>query len=76
MRIICFFAALLTFAVAHDANAQYPNRPIRFIVPFPPGGLADGIARVIGQHLTQAMGQQWLVITAPARMARWRAALW
>ena len=65
MRIICFFAALLTFALAHDAHAQYPTRPIRFIVPFPAGGLADTIARVIAQHLTQAMGQQWLVDNRP-----------
>ena len=65
MRLICFFAALLTFALAHEANAQYPSRPIRFIVPFPPGGLADSIARVIAQHLTQSMGQQWLVDNRP-----------
>src|SRR5688572_18488416 len=65
MRTICFVAALLAFAVTLDARAQYPNRPIRFIVPFPPGGTADVIARVISQHMTQAMGQQVLVDNRP-----------
>ena len=65
MRILYYAVVLMAIAVAHDANAQYPNRPIRFIVPFQPGGLADGIARVISQHLTQAMGQQWLVDNRP-----------
>ena len=65
MRIVCFVAALLAFVAAHDARAQYPTRPIRFIVPFPPGGSADGIARIMSQQMTQAMGQQWLVDNRP-----------
>lgn len=44
---------------------SYPSRPIRFIVPFPPGGSADGIARIIAQQMTQVMGQQWLVDNRP-----------
>jgi len=60
-----FVAALLACAVAHNAHSQYPNRPIRYIVPFPPGGSADGIARIMSQQLTQAMGQQWLVDNRP-----------
>lgn len=47
------------------AQAPYPNRPIRYIVPFPPGGSADGVARIMSQQLTQAMGQQWLVDNRP-----------
>ena len=65
MKIICWIAALLAFMVVQDANSQYPSRPIRFIVPFPPGGSADGIARIMSQQLTQAMGQQWLVDNRP-----------
>ena len=65
MRKIFFVAALLVFAAAQNVHAQYPNRPIRFIVPFPPGGTADGISRVIAQHMTLAMGQQWLVDNRP-----------
>jgi len=59
------FILLLSFVMPHAAHAQYPNRPIRFIVPFPPGGTADAVARVLSQHLTQAMGQQWLVDNRP-----------
>ena len=65
MRALSFVAALLAIAVTADAHAQYPARPIRFIVPFPPGGSADGIARIISQQLTLAMGQQWLVDNRP-----------
>jgi tripartite-type tricarboxylate transporter receptor subunit TctC len=40
------------------ASAQtYPNRPITLVVPFPPGGIADGTARVVGPALSAALGQ-------------------
>src|SRR5690349_23175257 len=51
----------LAFAVSSIAHAQYPSRPIRFVVPFPPGGLADYVVRVTAQSLTQSLGQQVLV---------------
>ena len=54
--------ALLVTAAASLAHAQnYPTRPIRFIVPFPPGGGNDVMARVIGQKLTDAFGQQVVI---------------
>ncbi len=65
MRIVYLAAVLLTLTVAQTAHAQYPNRPIRYVVPFPPGGSADGIARIMSQQMTQAMGQQWLVDNRP-----------
>lgn len=43
------------------AGSEYPNRPIRFIVPVAPGGTPDVIARVIGAELTKQMGQQVVV---------------
>ncbi|MBI4203469.1 MAG: tripartite tricarboxylate transporter substrate binding protein [Betaproteobacteria bacterium] len=43
------------------ASAEYPARPIRIIVPFTPGGSTDILARMIGQKLTQAWGQQVVV---------------
>src|SRR3954464_2985154 len=43
------------------AQATYPLHPIRIIVPFPPGGSTDVIARLVGQKLTEAWGQQVVV---------------
>jgi tripartite-type tricarboxylate transporter receptor subunit TctC len=65
MKPFVLFAVMLTLAAAIPAQAQYPSRPIRFIVPFPPGGTADSVARVVGLHMTQAMGQQWLIDNRP-----------
>jgi tripartite-type tricarboxylate transporter receptor subunit TctC len=49
-------------AVAGVSSAQnYPSRPIRFIVPFPPGGGNDVMARIIGQKFTDAFGQQVVI---------------
>ena len=45
--------------------ASYPSRPIRLIVPIPPGGSSDGMARILGQKLTENWGQQVLVDNRP-----------
>ena len=50
--------SLPTMAFAQDA---YPNRPVRLIVPFPPGGSTDIVGRVVAQKLTEAWGQQVIV---------------
>jgi tripartite-type tricarboxylate transporter receptor subunit TctC len=48
--------------VSAAANAQgYPSRPIRFIVPFPSGGVSDIIARLIGQGLSDRLGQTLVI---------------
>src|SRR5688572_27041223 len=53
---------LLAAAIPLSADAQpYPTRPIRFIVGFVPGGIADLLARALGQKLTEAWGQQVIV---------------
>jgi tripartite-type tricarboxylate transporter receptor subunit TctC len=47
---------------ANSATAQsYPSKPIRFIVPFPPGGSTDVAARLVGEYLSRAFGQQVLI---------------
>jgi len=55
------FAALLPVLLFYPVSAtaqSYPARPIRLIVPFPPGGGTDTMARVIGPKLGEALGQQ------------------
>jgi tripartite-type tricarboxylate transporter receptor subunit TctC len=65
--VVC--AALVTLAAA-GAQAQspaenYPNKPIRIIVPFAPGGIVDTSARVVGQELSKRWGQQVVVENRP-----------
>ncbi len=53
----------ILMAIASSALAQqaYPSKAIRFIIPYPPGGSATPIARIIGQKLTESWGQQVIV---------------
>ena len=54
--------AILLVALAGAAHAQsWPARPVRFIVPFPPGGSTDVAARTIADKLSRSLGQQVLV---------------
>lgn len=56
------FAALSPTIVSSVAHAQtWPNRFVRLIVPYPPGGGADAIARLLGAKLTEMWGQQVLI---------------
>ena len=54
---IGLMCALIPFAIAQG----YPNKSIRLIVPFPPGGGNDVIGRIIAQKLTERLGQQVVV---------------
>jgi tripartite-type tricarboxylate transporter receptor subunit TctC len=58
---IAMLAPLTTVAEAQS----YPARPIRFIVPFPAGGVADAVARVVGQRLGDALGQNVVIENRP-----------
>ena len=57
--------ALATLGVASGAFAQYPNKPVRLIVPFPPSGAAELGARIFAQALSQQLGQPVVIESKP-----------
>ena len=57
--IIALLAA--TLATAVSAQPRYPDKPIRMIVPFPPGSASDFLARTVGQKLNEKYGQQVVI---------------
>ncbi len=63
--VYCLFALLLALASANCAAQQYPQRPVRVIVPLSPGGGVDTIARIISDHYSQALGQRFVVDNRP-----------
>jgi tripartite-type tricarboxylate transporter receptor subunit TctC len=58
-------AALAAPATVLADATTYPNRPIRMVVPYPPGGTVEVIARTLGEELTRAWGQPVLVESRP-----------
>ena len=54
-------AAVLLALTAGAAADDYPNKPIRLIIPFPPGGSNDVVGRLVARHLSDALGQQVFV---------------
>ena len=55
MKFTAFLAAVLVSAAVQAQD--YPSRPIRFVVPYPPGALTDMLARAIGERLGTALKQ-------------------
>ena len=68
-RSIVLLLAVVTSVLASapivGAEEAYPSRPIRLIVPFPPGGPTDVMGRLISQSLSNALGQQVYVDNRP-----------
>src|SRR4051812_39005982 len=58
-------AGALLVALPAWAQQAYPSRPIRLVVPFPPGGGADSSARIVAEQFSQRLGQQVIVENRP-----------
>ena len=63
---IAHLLLVLFLALAETAFGQaYPSRPVKIIVPYPPGGVTDLFARVLGQQLQESLGQPFIVENKP-----------
>jgi tripartite-type tricarboxylate transporter receptor subunit TctC len=61
-KTAALLSAMLAFVACTTANAQWsPSRPVRMIVPFPPGGAVDTIGRIFASRMPERLGQQLVV---------------
>ncbi|MES2185789.1 MAG: tripartite tricarboxylate transporter substrate binding protein [Pseudomonadota bacterium] len=65
MRSVAAGLVFGCLALAQTARAEYPDRPIRFIVPASPGGAADALTRVLCNELSQRLGQPFVIDNKP-----------
>ena len=59
--LVSLLSCAATGAVAADAAKDYPSRPVRFIVPFVPGGPSDTISRLLAQKMTESWHQTFVI---------------
>src|ERR687895_1680417 len=62
MRLVCALVFGIFLATAH---AQYPAKPVRMVIPFPPGGATDIVGRVVAQKLSERWGQPVVIENRP-----------
>ena len=62
--VVIWLAVLLAPVIAH-AQSEYPDHPVRILVPYGPGGVADVTTRIIAQRLSERLGQQFVVENRP-----------
>jgi tripartite-type tricarboxylate transporter receptor subunit TctC len=58
-------AAALSLCAGLAAAQSWPTKPVKFVVPFPPGGSVDPLARLLGTKLSEPLGQQFIVENKP-----------
>ena len=58
-------ALVVAVAIAPAVAADYPNKPVRWVVPYPPGGTTDILARLIGNYLSEHLGQTFIIENKP-----------
>jgi tripartite-type tricarboxylate transporter receptor subunit TctC len=65
LLLATFFAATASFWLANPATAEYPDGPVQFIVPWPPGDFEDILTRMIAADMQKATGQSVSVVNKP-----------
>jgi len=58
-------ALLLSIAPLAHAQTSWPTKPVRYIVPFSPGGVSDGVARMLAEQLSKQLGQSVIIENKP-----------
>jgi tripartite-type tricarboxylate transporter receptor subunit TctC len=59
--LLAVAGALIALTGPVAAQSDYPNRPVRLIIPFPPGGSNDVVGRMIGTQLSDKLGRQVII---------------
>src|SRR5262245_26833575 len=65
LRFVLVVGALCLAGAGQALAVDYPTRPVRWIVPYPAGGTTDILARIIGQYLSEHLGQQFVIENRP-----------
>ncbi|HBP32035.1 MAG: Bug family tripartite tricarboxylate transporter substrate binding protein [Advenella sp.] len=64
--VFCAAALLAIGPIAHAQSAtKWPEKPVRYIVPFSPGGVSDGVARLLAEQLSKQLGQSMIIENKP-----------